>query len=47
MFENGHMALCYVRLNKYASKYAGENIVRLHADKKSRDNRNYTHITTN
>lgn len=30
MFENGHITLCYVMLNKYA----GENIVRLHADKK-------------
>lgn len=28
------MALSYVMLNKYASKYAGENIVSLHADKK-------------
>lgn len=32
MFENGHITLCYVMLNKYA----GENIVRLHADKKGR-----------
>lgn len=28
------MALNYVMLNKYASKYAGEKTVELHADKK-------------